>query len=193
MKDGSYFEGEFKNGEISGKGVKFNTTSGSEYIGVFVNGQLEGKGKVKSSTTEYEGELHENMRHGYGEMNELKLNRSYKGQWYMNKRHGLGEQRYADGAVYDGYWVHDKRQGHGVIKYSDSSYEGQWRNDMHNGQGIYNHLCGYSYEGIFENNKPYRLVSKLVVSVNQTEIEESETSFNVEVKSLSENNKIFVG
>ena len=122
MKDGSYFEGDFKGGEM-GKGTKYDSRTGAKLIGNFVDGQLEGKGTVASKNSFYEGELHENMRHGYGELTETRPNRSYKGQWYMNKRHGLGEQHYADGAIYDGYWVHDKRQGHGAIKYLDSSYE----------------------------------------------------------------------
>ena len=71
--------------------------------------------------------------------------------------------------------------------------KGQWRNDLYNGQGIYNHICGYSYEGIFENNRPYRFVSKLAVSLNVTEIEENVTSFNIEVKSINEFNKVFLG
>ncbi len=64
---------------------------------------------------------------------------------------------------------------------------------MYNGHGIFNHANGYTYEGVFENHKPYRLTSKLAISVTRNEIEEGLTCFDVEVKSLSENNKLFKG
>ena len=92
MKDGSYFEGEFKDGEM-GKGVKYDAKSGATLTGIFVDGQLQGKGTVKVKNGIYEGELHEGSRHGYGELKESIPNRCYKGQWYMNKRHGKIERK----------------------------------------------------------------------------------------------------
>jgi hypothetical protein len=194
MRDGSYVEGCFKDGEINGKGHKYNRSSGTEYTGDFVNGQLQGKGKITVNNTIYDGEFQNNKRHGYGELNEERLNRVYKGQWYLNKKHGQGEQRYSDGSVYTGDWIQDKRQGHGEARYLDSStYEGQWRNDMFNGHGTYVHGNGYKYEGVFENNKPYKLATNLTVAVNVSEIEESVTCFNMEVKTINNDNKVFKG
>ena len=46
MKDGSFIEGNFKDGEITGTAVKYNQSNNSEYSGEFVNGQLQGRGKV---------------------------------------------------------------------------------------------------------------------------------------------------
>jgi hypothetical protein len=123
MRDGSYYEGEFKNGEIFGKGYKFNKSKESEYTGDFLEGLQHGKGtlRVRKLYT-YQGDFFENMRHGYGELNEFKANRNYQGQWYYNKRHGQGIQRYPDGSTYTGDWIRDKRQGHGEMEYLDGSY-----------------------------------------------------------------------
>lgn len=218
MRDGSYFEGEFKDGEINGKGYKYNRWNGSEFTGDFLNGQLNGKGTMMTrNQMRYEGEFSDNQRHGYGELKSSRTNEYFKGQWYHDKRHGQGEQRYSDGSIYVGDWVHDRRQGHGEIKFLDaSSYDvseiclknfstlkinskfwyllqGQWRNDMFNGLGLYTSAIGYVYEGTFENNKPQKPATRLAVTVNTREIEEAFTAFNVEVKALTNENKVFPG
>lgn len=48
MKDGSYIEGEFKNGEIFGKGYKYDKFRESEYTGDFLEGCYHGKGTMRS-------------------------------------------------------------------------------------------------------------------------------------------------
>jgi hypothetical protein len=103
MKDGSFYEGEFRNGEIIGKGYRYDKTRETEYTGDFSEGEYHGKGILRCKNKfVYEGDFYENMKHGYGELNEFKTNQSYKGQWYYNKRHGQGMQRYPDGSQYTG-------------------------------------------------------------------------------------------
>lgn len=64
MKDGSHYEGEFENGEMTGKGLrKYN--DGTIYKGEFMNGE----------------------RNGYGEVTYAKpLGEWYKGNWSLNVR-----------------------------------------------------------------------------------------------------------
>lgn len=121
MKDNAYYEGEFQDGEINGKGIKFNPHTGVEYSGDFKDGQFQGKGKLKLNDQIYEGDFLGNMKHGYGELNDFKKNESFQGHWYYNKRHGQGTQKFADGSIYNGDWVHDRRQGYGDIKHRDGS------------------------------------------------------------------------
>ena len=65
MNDGSYYEGEFDNGEISGSGLRKWTATGNIYEGEFLKGELTGKGTMKyGNGSVYEGEWHENMRQG---------------------------------------------------------------------------------------------------------------------------------
>ena len=65
MKDGSYYEGEFNNGEISGSGTRKWTATGNIYEGEFYKGELNGKGIMKyGNGSVYEGDWYENMRQG---------------------------------------------------------------------------------------------------------------------------------
>ena len=64
MKDGSRYEGDFLNGEMTGKGRR-TWEDGTEYSGEFVGGEKEGFGEIK-----------------YGKRN-IKEH-SYKGNWVGN-------------------------------------------------------------------------------------------------------------
>lgn len=65
MADGSYYEGEFTNGEIQGHGFKFFARSGNTYSGQFLQGELHGQGVMNYSDKRvYEGEWHRNLRQG---------------------------------------------------------------------------------------------------------------------------------
>ena len=44
-----------------------------------------------------------------------------------------------------------------------------------------------------KTTKPFKLASKLHVSVSSKDIEESATSFNIEIRALTEDNKVFKG
>ena len=122
MRDGSYYEGDFKKGEICGKGYKFDKNKQTEYTGDFFYGEYHGKGvlRCKNQFT-YDGDFFENMMHGYGELNELKQNHVYQGQFYRNLRHGQGLQKYNDNSTYTGDWIRGKRQGQGELVFSDGS------------------------------------------------------------------------
>lgn len=199
MKDGSFYEGEFRDGEMTGKGYKYDKTRETEYTGDFLEGHYQGKGVLRCRNKYvYEGDFDNNMKHGYGELNEFKMNQNFKGQWYLNKRHGQGSQKYSDGSVYTGDWIRDKRQGHGDLEYSNGNvYDGQWRNDLMNGHGFYKSVDGYSYEGIFENGLPVKFATQLVFDFPEEkkfEIYEGFSSqFKIGVKSLNEENEIFKG
>ena len=66
MADGSYYEGEFDNGEIEGHGFRFYASSGNQYSGQFHQGELEGQGVMTyGDGTVYEGQWHRNIRQGY--------------------------------------------------------------------------------------------------------------------------------
>lgn len=65
MKDGTYYEGDFSEGEMNGKGER-RYNDGSIYKGEFRNGE----------------------RHGYGEIQYTKTGEWYKGEWHLNVRKG---------------------------------------------------------------------------------------------------------
>ena len=66
MNDGSYYEGEFKDGEIEGHGFRYYALSKNTYSGKFHLGELHGQGVMKySDGSVYEGEWRRNRRQGY--------------------------------------------------------------------------------------------------------------------------------
>ena len=65
MADGSYYEGEFKNGEIEGHGYRYYNLTGNMYTGQFHMGELHGQGVMKySDSSVYEGEWCRNDKEG---------------------------------------------------------------------------------------------------------------------------------
>lgn len=65
MKDGTHYEGQFTNGEITGSGFKFFASSHAKYTGQFMNGEMHGEGMMV-----------------------YKDGSTYRGQWYRNKKQG---------------------------------------------------------------------------------------------------------
>lgn len=201
MKDGTFYEGEFKDGEICGKGYKYDKATNTELTGIFQDGQIQGKSKIsKSGEFSYDGDMVENQRHGYGELNEFKTGIRYQGQFYKNKKHGPGVQVFADSSQYSGDWVLGLRQGHGEQTFSDGSfYSGQWRGDIMNGLGFYKHFSGYVYEGLFVNGMPVNIPNKLnVMSVDEYSSSENllkvneGKNFRFTVQSQLNDGKLFV-
>ena len=65
MRDGSFYEGEFKDGEITGHGFKYWSSSRNTYSGQFFLGELEGDGIMRySDGSVYEGQWQNNKREG---------------------------------------------------------------------------------------------------------------------------------
>nr|KAF6268165.1 MORN repeat containing 1 [Myotis myotis] len=65
FKDGSYYEGQFADGEIMGRGCRHWAASGNTYSGQFVFGEPQGHGVMEyKAGGRYEGELCHGMREG---------------------------------------------------------------------------------------------------------------------------------
>ena len=86
---GDYYEGEFKYGEITGKGY-YKWKNNHTYLGDFVNGKMHGNGLYKwPDGNEYEGEYIFNIKEGNG-IFRWKDGRIYKGKFEKGKPHGKG-------------------------------------------------------------------------------------------------------
>ncbi|XP_070812380.1 MORN repeat-containing protein 1 [Pituophis catenifer annectens] len=155
LKDGSYYEGEFVDGEIVGHGLRYWASTGNTYSGQFLFGELHGHGVFHyGNGCRYEGEFSYGMREGHGSLTE-KDGETYQGSFHDNKKHGGGKMTFPNGDKFVGDWILDQRQGHGVLQCSDGTvYEGQWRNDMFNGQGCMIHCSGVIYDGLWHNGSP---------------------------------------
>jgi hypothetical protein len=87
--NGDYYDGEFKNGAITGKGF-YQWKNKHTYFGDFVGGKMHGKGKYKwPDGNEYEGEYIYNIKEGDG-IFKWKDGRIYKGKFKNGKPHGKG-------------------------------------------------------------------------------------------------------
>lgn len=184
MKDGSYYYGEFNNGEIEGNGMRYFALNGSKYTGTFHKGELHGKGIMKyKNGSVYDGTWDHNKREGYGILKE-KDRYTYKGTFQQNKKHGSGTQNYENGDIYEGGWVQGQRHGHGYLKTSDGTfYKGQWANDVMSGMGYMTHSSGIIYDGYWINGLPQILATKLAFMPNQEALYiDKGQSFKIEVQ-----------
>uniref|UniRef100_A0A674KBQ8 MORN repeat containing 1 n=1 Tax=Terrapene triunguis TaxID=2587831 RepID=A0A674KBQ8_9SAUR len=164
FKDGSYYEGEFVDGEIMGNGLRYWASTGNTYSGQFVSGELHGHGVIQyKDGGKYEGEFSYGMRAGHGLLVD-KDGQTYQGTFHNNKKHGGGKMTFKNGDKYEGDWILDQRQGHGVLHCADGTiYEGQWRNDVFNGQGTEIHCSGVIYDGLWINGYPAAQAKKIVI------------------------------
>ena len=65
MADGSFYEGQFIDGEIQGHGFRRWASTRNEYTGQFIKGELNGHGiMVYGDGSRYEGEWVDNQREG---------------------------------------------------------------------------------------------------------------------------------
>ncbi|XP_054439698.1 MORN repeat-containing protein 1 [Pteronotus mesoamericanus] len=164
FKDGSYYEGEFVDGEITGEGFRHWATTGNTYSGQFVLGEPQGHGVMKYGAGGcYEGALSRGVREGYGRLVDQDGN-VYEGSFHDNRRHGQGHTAFRNGDTYDGDWVRDRRQGHGVLRFADgSTYEGQWHSDVFSGLGSMTHSSGVVYHGMWINGHPAAPATRAVI------------------------------
>jgi len=155
MADGSFYEGQFIDGEIQGHGFRRWAATRNEYTGQFIRGELNGYGiMLYGDGSRYEGEWVDNRREGEGKLIS-KDGSIYEGSFHNHRRHGEGKLMYSSGDVYEGDWVNDQRQGHGIMKFVDGTiYGGQWWGDVFNGEGSMIHASGVSYEGMWVNGRP---------------------------------------
>jgi hypothetical protein len=139
FKDGSYYEGNWKDGKRNGKG---------KYMYPSLNW--------------YEGDWLNNKREGKGTMNWIKINEKYCGEWKEDIQNGFGthiwlEERGVSKLMrnrYEGYWLNGMRHGTGVFFYANGSkYEGEWKSNLKDGYGIFTFEDGTQYAGPFEKDK----------------------------------------
>ncbi|KAM9707175.1 MORN repeat-containing protein 1 isoform 1-T1 [Dama dama] len=164
FKDGSYYEGDFVDGEITGEGCRHWALTGNTYTGQFVLGEPQGHGVMKyQAGGHYEGELFHGLREGHGCLVDADR-QVYLGSFHDNKRHGRGRMTFRNGDEYEGNWVQDQRQGHGMLRLVDgSTYEGQWHSDVFSGQGSMAHCSGVIYRGMWINGHPMAQATRIVI------------------------------
>ena len=101
-KNGSKYEGEFKNNIFHGKG-KYNWSNKKEYDGNWKDGKMNGKGKFIYPDGSY-----------------------YEGEFLEGKKCGLGKYVWEKERYFDGRWKNDKQNGYGIYHDKDKEIKGLW-------------------------------------------------------------------
>ena len=99
------YEGQWVVGTMIREGKGRQTfKDGSMYEGWFRNDKADGKGRLIHADGDiYEGEWMDDMAHGTG-MYKHSDGASYQGQWQLDKQHGYGKEDWPDGSSYTGYY-----------------------------------------------------------------------------------------
>ena len=116
------FEGPCdENGLPHGEG-KLIMAVGCVATGTFVHGKQQGHGRVEGGGMTYEGEIKDNMYHGFGKFELPAEGQYYAGDWAEDRPHGIGIMKGAYG-TYKGEFVNGEFHGDGMIKWDDGSIE----------------------------------------------------------------------
>jgi hypothetical protein len=146
FKDGSIYDGVWRDAKMNGKGT-FWSSNGSSFEGTFINGILYGIAEAKWITGEvYLGDWQNDLPHGQGKL--ISQKGTYDGEWVAGKKHGKGSITWQNGDKYDGTWENDLMHGYGKYTFVDGSYyDGQWNLGKRHGRGVFVFFNGARYEG----------------------------------------------
>lgn len=159
----STFEGNYKDGQLSGKGTYIEVNSSIAVA-------LDGYAKLK-----YVGNWKQNKKHGLGVETRYdtddKIIYKYEGSWDNDMKNGAGKE-YVDGVLaYEGKFNNNFRfkdsgcitgdceNGYGVFIYPNKNkYIGEFKNSLKNGFGIETDPEGNYIYGNWKDNKENGLV-----------------------------------
>ena len=148
-KDGTIYEGEWKDGKRHGKATYKNLYK--EYFECeFINDVPCNHVKQKDYYGTYEGEWKNFRINGKGTFIS-KSNDKYVGEFLNGTITGKGVFTYSNGDKYEGYLVDGEYDGYGLFESNIGyKYEGMWKKGNHHGKGAYYYSDGKTkYEGDF--------------------------------------------
>ena len=160
FKDGQY-EGIIINGKRELRGI-MNYKDGSKYEGQWKDDKRHGKGVFTSMNynnpnlagIKYEGEFNNDRIEGFG-IAKYTSGDKYEGEWKNNKQYGKGALNYVGGGKYVGEWKNGKLNGEGIYYLKNGErFEGKFEDNKYNGYGKYYYNNGEFLEGIFKDDLP---------------------------------------
>jgi hypothetical protein len=171
----SFYEGNFKNGQKSGKGfMKFD--DGATYDGEFLNDQMHGTGNyVYLNGTRFVGEMKNSSFNGKGKIN-YKNGDYYIGEFVNDKFQGKGTYYYANKSSIECDFVAGEATGEGKLVWQNGDYYiGSFLKYNFNGKGKIYYADGLlHHDGQFGNGVKigqqkfyYRETKETVVGVYQ--------------------------
>jgi len=124
--NGDSYQGEMYNNQRNGFG-KYSFASGARHIGNWRDGEMNGKGTyyTNNDTIDYIGYYLNGLRQGLGF--KLYPDGVYKGEFVNNQKSGKGKYIWNNGAVYLGEWSNDNMSGKGkLIETNGSTFIGNF-------------------------------------------------------------------
>ncbi|CAD8203074.1 unnamed protein product [Paramecium octaurelia] len=176
MKNGCYYEGQWKKGMVHGFGKytlsetsfyigewienkangfgTFQHSNGDLYVGSWKDGTANGNGKYTfTDGTYYDGQWNNDLPNGQGKQT-YEGGWIYEGSFQNGFKSGFGQLTYPDGTVYAGKFENDLMNGYGILKFPDGrTYNGEWKNGLKSGKGVFLWPDGRKYEGQFLNDQ----------------------------------------
>ena len=149
--DGARYYGPLKDNRLHGVG-RLEWSNGSVYEGEFKDGVMSGRGELRDRDTVYEGEFRDGTFHGKGRF-EIPKREIYQGEFRQGYYWGQGEITYADGRSYRGEFVRGSWDGKGRHENPSSGeiHEGDFSNSEFTGRGTLSRKDGARYDGDFVN------------------------------------------
>ena len=154
----STYIGDFVNSKRNGVGEL--TTNKLHYVGEFKNDELSGKGVIDflNEGNRYEGEFENNDINGKG-IYKFKNGDVYEGEMKNGKMDGFGKFTYADGKIYEGEFINGIKQGKGkLISPQDKMYEGKFENGLPEGEGFYT-IDGQTSKVLFSKGNFVKIIA----------------------------------
>lgn len=134
---GEIYTGMWDNDQKNGNG-RLILENGDYFEGNFVDNEVKGKGFYirKRDKMLYDGEFKNNKFHGIGR-EEYPDGTVYNGSYQDGKKHGVGSLEFGDGSKVTGTFVDGDVNGRGKIyKRERFVYEGLFKDSFKHGRGI---------------------------------------------------------
>ncbi|QEY61167.1 peptidase C13 [Metapseudomonas lalkuanensis] len=149
--NGTWFEGQFKDGQPDGRG-EWHGPNGLVYSGEFKAGLFHGQGRLDyGNGTTYEGGFAHNQFDGEGTLRQGGI--TYRGQFRNDKYQGFGSLEWPDGSNYQGLFSAGTPDGEGVrTDEAGNRFSGRFKRGQLQGQGAYQGEDGSHYIGEFKDS-----------------------------------------
>ncbi|GMF24507.1 unnamed protein product [Phytophthora lilii] len=152
--DGAVYDGEMRDGVISGLG-RYVSSTGVVDEGLFVNGVLQGPACKRTfpDGSVVEGFFVDGQPHGRGRQRE-RHGDEYEGFFDGGARHGRGTARFEGGrSKHVGFWHEDAMDGRGDFFYRLHDKSGVSNNESTSDTGVDTEKWEFWYEGAFMQNE----------------------------------------
>ena len=146
LPDGSRYRGELVDGLLQGPG-RLDYNNGTWFEGQFKDGQPDGRGEWHGPNgLVYSGEFKAGLFHGQGRL-DYGNGTTYEGGFAHNQFDGEGTLRQG-GITYRGQFRNDKYQGFGSLEWPDgSNYQGLFSAGTPDGEGVRTDEAGNRFSG----------------------------------------------